>query len=78
MDSSTPSSYLTLLDEIALEGLNGITFPSLWIRLHDRDRYLTTLNKPKVFGFDDYGDSNESKLKNFVLNVCLKESERGK
>lgn len=77
MDSLTPSSYLTLLDEIALEGLNGITFPSLWIRLHDRDRYLTTLNKPKVFGFDDYGDSNGSKLKNFVLNVCLKESERG-
>lgn len=76
MDSSKPpSSYLTLLDEISLEGLRGLTFPSLWIRLNDRDRYLASLNKPTVFGFDN---SNElSKLKDFVLNVCLKESEKG-
>lgn len=26
-----------VVDEVALEGLDGITFPSLWIRLEERE-----------------------------------------
>ncbi|XP_062866959.1 general transcription factor 3C polypeptide 1 isoform X2 [Trichomycterus rosablanca] len=43
------------LDEVALEGLDGITIPSLWIRLEDRQprfpRSLDTLTKEYLFKY---------------------------
>ncbi|KAH9391297.1 General transcription factor 3C polypeptide 1 [Tyrophagus putrescentiae] len=34
------SLFLSIRDEIALEGLEGITFEALWTRLTERDRFL--------------------------------------
>lgn len=36
-----PSIYQVLLDEISLEGLEGITFESLWVRLEQRIHFLS-------------------------------------
>ncbi|XP_070191650.1 general transcription factor 3C polypeptide 1-like [Littorina saxatilis] len=35
----------TLVEEIALEGLEGLTLPSLWVRLEEREDFQLTLNE---------------------------------
>ena len=66
------SILLSIRDEIALEGLEGLTFDGLWIRLAERDRFCRQeTNQGLLPGkFDD-------KFKNLVFKIVLKEARNG-
>lgn len=65
------SIYLTLLDEIALEGLRGITFCDLWVRLRERDKFLLENGYSQLFHL------NPKILHDLVFKILLKEIKRG-
>lgn len=65
------SIYLTLLDEIALDGLRGITFCDLWIRLNERDKFLMENGYSQLFNF------NPKVLHDLVFKILLKEVKNG-
>ena len=68
------SFQLTLRDEIALEGLEGITLDALWTRLEERDGFLrretqiTSLNPTELL---------DNKMKTLMYKLILKDAKNG-
>lgn len=68
------SIFLSIRDEVALEGLEGITFEALWTRLEERNRFIkeeTGIQLLSGFTFDDV-------FKNLVYRIVVKEAKSGK
>lgn len=58
------SILLSLRDEIALEGLEGITFEALRIRLNERDRFMNKETKQQPL----FSKLDDDKLFKIVVN----------
>ncbi|KAJ6221602.1 hypothetical protein RDWZM_000147 [Blomia tropicalis] len=67
------SMFLTIRDEIALEGLDGITFESLWIRLIERKRFLNFETNQSNIEYQI-----DEKFMNYVYRIVTKDASNGK
>lgn len=70
------SIILTLRDEIALEGLAGITFEALFIRLEERSKFLLEQN-PTERPLFTTELLNDDKFQNVIFKIVLKEANNG-
>ena len=64
--------FLTIRDEIALEGLDGITFESLWIRLIERKRFLNFETNQSNIEYQI-----DEKFMNYVYRIVTKDASNG-
>ena len=68
------SLLLSIRDEIALEGLEGITFEALCLRLQERDQfYKQETNHGLLIASTTFDD----KLKNLIFKIVIKEARNG-
>lgn len=71
------SILLTIRDEIALEGLAGITFEALFVRLEERLKFLSLQNAQEKPLFDAK-QLKEKKFQNFIFKTVLNDAQKGK
>ena len=67
------SFFLSIRDEIALEGLEGITFEALWTRLAERDRFLREETGKSFLAGVTFDDA----FKDLVFRVVVKDAKNG-
>lgn len=68
------SIFLSVRDEVALEGLEGITFEALWTRLEERNRFLKEETGTQFLsGITSLDDT----FKSLVFRIVVKEAKAG-
>ena len=71
------SSILLLVrDEIALEGLQGITFDTLWIRLVDRSQFHA-LQQPDQIPVFREEEIKKASFQNIIFKITQNEAKKG-